>query len=279
MKHTDLNISTPETDPTDANEPRALQEGSEEADASDGQPDWEGVGAEEWIPAPPTAFQRGMESSYREFSHLFAAIERRATPTNPDADIINTRYGHILGITSALVGEGKTTVALNLAMSTARSTNSKVCLIDLGFSGDSILKRLGTVAEGAGIIHVLEGVNQTYPMLKLRGFEELTIIPAGKIPSHPARIARSHRMEEVFASARLMFDLILVDMPAISTHNARPLAAHMDGLVMIARAGVTPQDVIKNAMEHIGREKVLGVVLNRVQYSGPRWLQERLIQR
>ncbi len=43
--------------------------------------------------------------------------------------------------------------------------------------------------------------------------------------------------------------------------------------------GVTPQDVIVNAMDHIGREKVLGVVLNRVRFAGPRWLQKRLNQR
>jgi capsular exopolysaccharide synthesis family protein len=266
-----------ETRPSEKEE--SFQDDWEEMDTLDHPAAIEGTTSDERLPAPPTAFQKGLESSYQEFSQLFAAIESRGAGTGHDIQSPDNRNGHILGITSALVGEGKTTVALNLAMSTARSTNSKVCLIDLGLTGESVLQRLGTSADGAGIVHVLEGVNQTFPMLRLRDFEELTIIPAGKVPSNPARIARSPRMAEVLDSARRMFDLILIDMPAIATHNARPMAAHMDGIVMITRAGVTPQDVITNAMDHIGREKILGVVLNRVQFAGPRWLQKRLMQR
>jgi len=267
----------PEMHPDEREE--GFQRDWEEADVLAHLQGIEATASEETLPAPPTSFQRGLESSYQEFSQLFAAIESRGAIPNHEPDTLHNRNGHILGITSALVGEGKTTVALNLAMSTARSTNSKVCLIDLGLTGESVLQRLGTSADGAGIVHVLEGINQTYPMLRLRDFEELTVIPAGKVPSNAARIARSPRMEEVLESVRRMFDLILIDMPAIATHNARPMAAHMDGIVMIARAGVTPQDVITNAMDHIGREKVLGVVLNRVQFAGPRWLQKRLMQR
>jgi Mrp family chromosome partitioning ATPase len=235
--------------------------------------------SEAWLPSPPGSFQTGLDSSYEEFSQLFAAIERHGDSVTADMDALSNRNGRILGITSALVGEGKTTVALNLAMSTARSTNSKVCLIDLGLSGDSVLKRLGTLGQGPGIIHVLEGGSATLQKLKLRDYEELTIIPAGKVPHNSAKIARSVLLEEVLCSIRRMFDIILVDMPAIATHNARPMAAHMDGIVMIVQAGVTPHEVITNAMDHVGREKVLGVVLNRVRFSGPRWLQERLMKR
>ena len=279
MKQKDMDNPMTEARPKNAEESRPLQGEWEEAVTSVRPQKFEGSAADEWLPSPPANFQTGLDSSYREFSQLFAAIERRGATPNADVDALNTHNGHILGITSALVGEGKTTVALNLAMSTARSTNSKVCLIDLGLSGDSVLQRLGTTTAGPGIIHMLEGTQQTFPMLKLRDYEELTIIPAGKIPSNPAKIARSPQMEELICSIRRKFDLILVDMPAISTHNARPLAAYMDGLVMVARAGVTPEEVITNAMDHIGRAKILGVVLNRVQYSGPRWLQKRLIQR
>ena len=228
---------------------------------------------------PTTAFQQGLESSYPEFSQLFAAIESRTACIDHKTEGADRRNTHVLGITSALVGEGKTTVALNLAMSTVRSSNRKVCLIDLGLTGESVLQRLGCGSGGSGIIQVLEGESQTFPMLKFRDFEEMTVIPAGKVPSNPARIARSPHLKEVLESARRMFDLILIDMPAIATHNARPMAEYMDSLVMIACAGVTPQDVIVNAMDHIGREKVLGVVLNRIRFAGPRWLQNRLNQR
>jgi Mrp family chromosome partitioning ATPase len=260
--------------------PEKLFQGAWEGSASLNRPGGiTGTAVEELLSCSPTALQIGLDSSSQEFSQLFATIESRTAAANREGDAVHSRHGHILGVTSAVVGEGKTTVALHLAMSAARNTNSKVCLIDLGLTGESVLQRLGAVAQGSGIIDALEGTNQTFPMWRIRDFEELTIIPAGKTPANPARIARSPRLEEALESARRMFDLILIDMPAISTHNARPMVEYMDGLVMIARAGVTPQDVITNAMDHIGREKVLGVVLNRVRFSGPRWLQKRLMQR
>ncbi len=238
-----------------------------------------GAAREELLSCSLTALQMGADGSSEEFSQLFATIESNNAVANSAQATSNSRNGHILGITSALVGEGKTTVALNLAMRAARSTHIKVCLIDMGLNGEGVLKLLGAAAPGCGILDVLEGTSQTFPMWRIRDFEELTIIPAGKTPANFARSARSPRMEETFEAARRLFDLILIDMPAISTHNARPMAAYMDSLVMVTRAGVTPQEVITNSIDHIGREKVIGVVLNRVQFSGPQWLRKRLRQR
>ena len=276
MKITDNDNTTPDISLSDTE--KLFQGEWAESSSRDRPAGIAGRKFEKPLSIPTPAFQQGLDSSSQEFAQLFAAIESRAAIAR-EFNGSSTRNAHVLGITSALVGEGKTTVALNLAISTARSTNRTVCLIDLGLTGESVLHRMGAVTEKTGIIQVLEGESQTCAMLKFRDFEGLTVIPAGKTPSNPARIARSSHLEEVIESARRMFDLILIDMPAVSTHNARPIAAYVDDLVMITRAGVTPEDVVANAMDHIGREKMLGVVLNRVRFAGPLWLQKRLMQR
>ena len=77
-------------------------------------------------------------------------------------------------------------------------------------------------------------------------------------------------------SARMAFDVVIVDMPAVATDNALPLTRHMDGLLVVARAGVTPRDVVAQALDALGRDKVIGVTLNRIKSAGPSWLRKRL---
>ena len=50
----------------------------------------------------------------------------------------------------------------------------------------------------------------------------------------------------------------------------------MDGVLVVARAGVTPRDVVNEALDGLGRDKVVGVTLNRVQSAGPKWLRRRM---
>ncbi len=65
-------------------------------------------------------------------------------------------------------------------------------------------------------------------------------------------------------------------MPAVASDNALPLTRHVDGLLVVARAGVTPRDVVAQALDALGRDKVIGVTLNRVQSFGPAWLRKRI---
>lgn len=225
--------------------------------------------------------QREHTETTSKFASLYAAIERQAVEacdTNFIMRVLTTGHPYTLGITSALIGEGKTTIALHLAMSAARNSPYRVCLIDLSLGEDEICRRLGIPADASGIVSILEQTTQTFPTYQIEGYENLVIVPAGKAPENAAKIARSPHLSELLCSIGKKFDFIIVDMPAVATDYALPMVAHMDGIVMVARAGATPRDVIAKALDYIGREKVLGVVLNRVQFSGPRWL-EKLIRK
>jgi len=219
------------------------------------------------------------EKTPAEFSHLYASLERQIAGIGDVTLISGETLGadrpYVLGVTSAVLGEGKTTVALHLAMTIARDTFKRVCLIDMSLGKGDLAARLGVPPRGEGVVPVLEDSNNVVPTLQLAGCDNLVIIPAGKAPANAARLARSPRVAQLVISARLAFDVVIVDMPAVASDNALPLTRHMDGLLVVTRAGATPRDVVVQALDALGRDKVIGVALNRVKAAGPSWLRKR----
>jgi Mrp family chromosome partitioning ATPase len=220
--------------------------------------------------------------------HLWAAIERHVTQAASRPDVVTelpiSAPPFVLGVTSAVLGEGKTTVAMNLAESASRNTWYRVCLLDLGLDGDEISMRHGIESDGTGAIDLLEEsapgkfTSQSLPTYWLEDRAGLTVLPAGKQPSNAARTARSPHLAPLIECLREKFDLIIVDLPAVSTDNALALTAAMDGIVVVARAGATPAEVVGEAVNKIGRESVIGVVLNRVKFAGPSWMKRLLLK-
>lgn len=217
-----------------------------------------------------------VEKTPTEFSHLYASLERQIAGVGDvtliSGETLGSERPYVLGITSAVPGEGKTTVALHLAMTIAHDTFKKICLIDMSLGKGDLAARLGVPSRGEGVIAVLEDSDNVVPTLQLAGCDNLVIIPAGKPPLNAARLARSPRVAQLIISARMAFDVVIVDMPAVASDNALPLTRHMDGLLVVARAGATPRDVVAQALDALGRDKVIGVTLNRVKSSGPNWL-------
>ena len=230
-------------------------------------------------PLPPTLNLR-VEQTPPEFSHLYAALERQIAGVGDvtllSGETLGSDRPFVLGVTSALVGEGKTTVALHLAMTIARDTYKRVCLIDLSLGKGELAARLGVPPRGEGVIPVLEDNSHVVPTLQIAALDNLVIIPSGKLPSNAPRLVRSPRVAQLIMSARTAFDVVIVDMPAVATDHALPLTRHMDGVLVVARAGVTPRDVINEALDGLGRDKVIGVTLNRIQTAGPAWLRRRM---
>lgn len=221
-----------------------------------------------------------VEKTPAEFSHLYASLERQIAGVGDvtliSGETLGAERPYVLGITSAVLGEGKTTVALHLAMTIARDTFKRVCLIDMSLGKGDLGARLGVPSRGEGVVPVLEDTDNVVPTLQLAGCDNLVIIPAGKSPVNAARLARSPRVAQLIISARMAFDIVIVDMPAVASDNALPLTQHMDGLLVVARAGATPRDVVSQALDALGRDKVIGVTLNRVKTSAPSWLRKRI---
>ncbi len=241
-----------------------------------------------------------------EFVHLHTAIESHILEKDRPSELalnamaeegLSQDRPYVLGVTSSVQGEGKTTAALHLAVAMAKNSFKRICLMDFSLDSDGlgdVGDRLGLYpkdateydsedgsAEGArpqpcGIIDILEERGTALSSFQMADPENLTVVPAGKGAFRPARLARSPRVKQIIASARHAFDVIIVDLPAVSTENALPLARHMDGVMIVVHSGATPRDVVQRAVETLGRDRVVGVAMNRHSSSIPDWLARLL---
>src|SRR5215467_12277487 len=137
-----------------------------------------------------------------EYSRLHADIERASSPARC----------FIVGVTSAVYGEGKTTVALNLAGTMAQNSQARVTLVDFNLRNWDLQTRLN-LPSSAGLVDVLEGSEDDLSaVVQKTELDNLTIIPAGRAAANPARLVRSTRLAEVVSTLKLSNDFIVLDM-------------------------------------------------------------------
>lgn len=168
-------------------------------------------------------------------------------------------------VTSAMPGDGKTTVACNLAIAIAQ-TGKKVCLVESDLRRPRVTEYL-QLSAGSGLTEVLSGQVTLAGALQTWGRGLLTVLPPGAIPPNPSELLGSHQMANVIASLKSDFDVVILDTPPLlAVSDAAVLASQADGAVVVARYGKSSRDAIRNAvvaLEQVEAE-VLGTVLNAV---------------
>ncbi|MEZ5316494.1 MAG: CpsD/CapB family tyrosine-protein kinase [Vicinamibacterales bacterium] len=169
----------------------------------------------------------------------------------------------VVMISSALPGEGKTLTASNLALTLSESYHRQVLLIDGDLRKPS-LHGMFTLAASPGLT---EGLAASASRLPLRQISRhLTVLTAGAPSGDPMAGLTSTRMRDLVDEARRSFDWVIIDTSPIGLlTDASLLGAMVDGIVMVVRAGSTPHDLVHRAIESLGVEKVIGVVLNQAE--------------
>jgi polysaccharide biosynthesis transport protein len=177
----------------------------------------------------------------------------------------------IVLITSALPGEGKSTLAKSLAVLLAKQ-GKKVLLVEADLRRPRMSHDLESLGQG-GLSAVLasrdNGDAGLGAALALDDLPALTILPAGPIPPDPAELIDSARMRMLIQTWRAQFDLVVLDgPPVLAVTDAIPLAGMADTTIMVARCGLTPRPSFRRAYqlieEHVDRARVR-VVLNGVR--------------
>ncbi len=177
----------------------------------------------------------------------------------------------VVGVTSAVAGEGVTSVALQLAATLARSDIRHVCLMDFNLANDDLTGRV-SLPKTTGLNGVLENSDTVVHSYGCAELEDLQIVPGGKPVANPARASRAPRAQQVLTLARERFDVTIVELPPLATGDAPPIVDHLDGVIVVVCAGVTPKDLVATALSRLDPVKRVGIVLNRIQVAGPRWL-------
>ena len=166
----------------------------------------------------------------------------------------------VIKIASAVAGEGKTLTAVNLALTFSESYHRRVLLVDVDLRRPALQRLFGCDSNG-GVASPPSREEQRFriqPITPLLG-----VLIANSPFSAPMAELTSEQMQQILKDAREAFDWIILDTPPVTLlPDASLLAAMVDGAVLVVRAECTPVDLVKRAVEAIGRQKTLGILLN-----------------
>jgi capsular exopolysaccharide synthesis family protein len=169
-------------------------------------------------------------------------------------------------ITSALPGEGKTTMTVNLG-ATLASLGSRVVIVDCDMRKPSCHRATG-VENKPGFVQCLTGrVTLAEATLAVPGVVNLWVIPCGPIPPNPAEVLSSPVASDLLRRLRSEFDYLLVDSPPLlSVADSRILSTLTDAVVLVVRGYETPYQVVRRARALLygAGARILGVALNDV---------------
>ncbi len=184
----------------------------------------------------------------------------------------------IVGVTSTMKGEGKTTTSINLSFVLAEN-DAKVCLVEADMRMPTIGKRLqlkGTV----GLSELLTGQITLDESIQKKEFKKCTlnVITAGRIPPNPAELLNSAKMKQLLEELREKFDYVIFDFPPIDVvADSLIVGVLIDGMILSVAEGIVKKKQVQNTMRQLRmtRIKLLGFVRTFTTSDGFRYKKRR----
>jgi protein-tyrosine kinase len=175
-----------------------------------------------------------------------------------------TRDVKVVMIASAEPSEGKTLTAANLALTLSESYKRRVLLVDADLRSPA-LGVMFQVPFSAGLSESLRSDDER-PLHVVNLSPALALLPGGGADADPMAGLTSGRMQQIIQEAAASFDWVILDTPPIGLmSDAHLLAAMVDVAVLVIGAGSAGCAAVQHAIESIGREKIVGAVLNRAE--------------
>lgn len=179
-----------------------------------------------------------------------------------------------LVVTSALPGDGKSTVAVNLAKAAA-AMGQRVLLVDADLRRPQVSRSLqvpnlrglsNLIASDLDIKQVIQRLSESHP--EVVSATNLFVLTAGQIPPDPTKLLSSKKMQNLVVQLRTVFDLVIYDMPPlIGLADSNLLAPHTDGVILVVGLGRTDRTALTEALDtlKLSHTPILGTVANGIK--------------
>ncbi|MCC6300277.1 MAG: polysaccharide biosynthesis tyrosine autokinase [Anaerolineales bacterium] len=167
-------------------------------------------------------------------------------------------------VTSPTQGNGKTTVAINLALTIAAS-DQKVAVVDADLRRPAVHKAL-KISQSPGLADIIHSkINAKEVVRPVKG-KKIDAVTAGEIPPSVTEVVGSKRIAAILNDLRDDYDTIIVDAPPLVISDSYTLASKVDGIILVLEPGLTKDDQAKVIKEQLNRAgaRVIGIVFNKV---------------
>jgi capsular exopolysaccharide synthesis family protein len=166
-----------------------------------------------------------------------------------------------LALTSALPGEGKSTLSVGLASALGREPGRRILLIEADLRRPSLSKALA-LRPAHGLAEWLNGTLDHVPVREVVPGNFL-LVAAGQTPLKRPELLGSPRMDAVLKAARRFFDLVILDaVPVLPVADTVLMQDLVDGFQLVVRSRRTPRDAITDTLTKLRSDRVIGVVFN-----------------
>jgi len=191
---------------------------------------------------------------YEQFKALRAKLEYQ----------VDMKKYKVIAVTSTIAEEGKTFACSNLAANLASVGRKKVLLIDADLRKSDLARYLD-ISPKPGLTEFLSG---SIPLEKIfyRPLEGLYFIPGGGRTSKASDLLAGDKFRSFLNNIRDQFDIVILDTPPIlPVADTMSLKDQIDGFVLMFRMRFTPHVMLRQVVEELEKEKIIGVVLNYVE--------------
>jgi succinoglycan biosynthesis transport protein ExoP len=239
--------------------------------AVDARPDRSDSTAKTWGPGLPgeAAFRNEGIVTPRKVVPIIESLEDHNSIVGEElrlfgANVVDTCRRlkmNCIGMTSALPGEGKSTLSVGLASALGREPGRRVLLVEADLRRPSLTKTLG-LPPAHGLSEWLNGTLDYLPVREVEpgGF---FLVTAGQTAIERPELLGSPRMDAVLKAARRLFDLVLLDVaPVLPVADTALMQDLVDGFQLVVRSRRTPKDAIHDALAKLRADRVTGVVFN-----------------
>lgn len=215
------------------------------------------------VPTPDLVVHSQPRSQAAE---AFRALRTNLLFMSPD------RPARAIVVTSAGPSEGKSTIAMNLAIAMAQA-GQKVLLLDTDLRRPRLHKALHLQAQ-QGVSSLVVGQGTLEQVAQPTEVPGLTVLPCGPLPPNPAELLHTRAFAELLQRLRERYDLVVLDSPPIGpVSDALVLARQADGVLLVLKAGTTHREAARSARRALAsvQARILGGVLNQVNLKDPRY--------